>query len=590
MNKRICILIIILFYSITLSAIYIEQVNIESEFYGPFSKNKVEILIHNDSSDDKPKEGFINFHLNESAFVKQLWLEINGELKPGETFYKIKSPQSREDANDKLYKPKEIQNSALLTKSQPGSYKLSVYPINKNESRRVIIEYYSILETESDTLTWTFKLKNNKIFPEDVPINLKAKFQLPNNTKIMDNNHNLLTDKKCAELEEKNEISLKFSFPYDTLPSNIIKSTNSKLPKVNYTKLDDTPYLIEDLIKNYKLNSYIIPNYSNEDNIFLSKFFDYLFSVNSSDDFYYEEFGNWATKKDSIFYFDPNLQLNLSKRDFSKMFGNQVECPFIDEFITYLGCVNNLHNKPIAHGYLTGNTGILVFEDNPEVLNIIKKYRAEGFIEDEYYIPVKRDANEGFFIMDSAPIIMNLNDPRLEVKQSLYQTLKMFELNKSVVMRVEVSKRGNTENLWIVRSGNDVVDIFALDRTRFYQFYPAFYNAETIRCIVTFGVNYEYKDVKEPEYPNFFGIFNRSKHFEIENRSYNRNKSMIYEDDFSFEKSDVMQLFSPEFFEYLLRNPDTALPLYIFSLQNNYHEIGLRDKDGKCALITKARE
>jgi len=68
----------------TSAQVVVDGINVVSEFYGPFTKNRVEITFSNPTVRNSA-HGFLDLRLNETAFIKEFWLEIDGEFKKAET-------------------------------------------------------------------------------------------------------------------------------------------------------------------------------------------------------------------------------------------------------------------------------------------------------------------------------------------------------------------------------------------------------------------------------------------------------------------------------------------------------------------------
>jgi hypothetical protein len=70
-------------------------------------------------------------------------LEIDSEYKKAQTVKKNQGERIYDRIIGKRIDP------ALLIKSGNGKYKLNVFPFLKHQKRKVIIEYYSVLESET---------------------------------------------------------------------------------------------------------------------------------------------------------------------------------------------------------------------------------------------------------------------------------------------------------------------------------------------------------------------------------------------------------------------------------------------------------
>ena len=89
--------------------VYVDKIDIRTEVVGLFTKNIVEVIFHNPNEIDS-LEATWSFSANRNSFVKDMWLEIDGQLKKAETFSEGTGSRIYERITGKRLDPRNIAN------------------------------------------------------------------------------------------------------------------------------------------------------------------------------------------------------------------------------------------------------------------------------------------------------------------------------------------------------------------------------------------------------------------------------------------------------------------------------------------------
>jgi Ca-activated chloride channel family protein len=110
----------------------LESVDIRAEVIGHAVQTRVELVFRNPN--DRVLEGELQFPLREGQIVTGFALDINGELRPAVPVDKAKGQQVFEDVIRAQVDP------ALLEVTHGDNYKLRVYPLPPQGTRRVVLQ------------------------------------------------------------------------------------------------------------------------------------------------------------------------------------------------------------------------------------------------------------------------------------------------------------------------------------------------------------------------------------------------------------------------------------------------------------------
>lgn len=109
----------------------LESVDLRAEVVGHAVSTRVELVFRNPN--DRVLEGELQFPLREGQLVTGFALDINGELRPAVPVEKAKGQQVFEDVIRARVDP------ALLEVTEGNNYKLRVYPLPPQGTRRVVL-------------------------------------------------------------------------------------------------------------------------------------------------------------------------------------------------------------------------------------------------------------------------------------------------------------------------------------------------------------------------------------------------------------------------------------------------------------------
>lgn len=132
----------------------LESVDVRAEVIGHAVSTRVELVFRNPN--DRVLEGELQFPLREGQLVTGFALDINGELRPAVPVEKAKGQQVFEDVIRARVDP------ALLEVTQGNNYKLRVYPLPAQGTRRVVLNI-------AQTLGRSARLELPLQFAESVP-------------------------------------------------------------------------------------------------------------------------------------------------------------------------------------------------------------------------------------------------------------------------------------------------------------------------------------------------------------------------------------------------------------------------------------
>lgn len=572
MKIRRMLLLILLYIGVALNSIVVlEEVNINSEFYGPFSKNTAEFTFFNDSNNNF-KQAKCRFKLNSSAFITKLWLEIDGVLVEDDTFSRHGDSRNYFTDNDK-------KDPALLTKGYNATYTLSIYPFKEFERRRAVIEYYSLLESEQNQLTWLFEVRKNRTNKNNsTSIILVSNMNLPNKTIIKKDDIELIYSKENLLLcNEKDELKLSFEFQNLSEHFRIVDNSYSVIldprrnkPKKTINRDNVTRFLLS-YIEYYKSTSFYIINNSLQEDTFVANFLNYMKSKNNDYEPYSQIFENWFVRNDSVVYKDDNLPLVGYRRLSDKKSDSQSTfCSFLNEFFKYIDILTKSYDEQVSSGYLTENTAKLVLEQNMGI-----KKKKNSILKTEYEIlhstisihPHPYDIDP--FAIKQPPFPSQLTN----ISSNL-------GISGEVLINFEILESGNVGWVSIAKPLHSAVDSLIVKSIKQWGFSPAWKNNKCLRSSITIPIR-----VDKTIDANKLNKINNE--FKIGNRTLISDNKKLVESTFSALNSKSIMIYSTEFFELLLDNPDLVYITYIFSYQKIYTQLGLIDKSGKSCLIFK---
>jgi tetratricopeptide (TPR) repeat protein len=117
--------------------IRLQSVDVKAEVLGQMAHTRIEMVFYNPN--ERVLQGELQFPLLDGQTVTGFALDINGELRSAVPVEKAKGQQVFEDVARVRIDP------ALLEKTQGNNYKLRVYPLPAQSTRRVVLEFDEVL-------------------------------------------------------------------------------------------------------------------------------------------------------------------------------------------------------------------------------------------------------------------------------------------------------------------------------------------------------------------------------------------------------------------------------------------------------------
>ncbi len=232
--------------------IVVDSINIDTQFFGPFNKTRVEIALYN-NSDIYYETNRFTFNINKSAFVKNVWLDINGEqvnvkdlIKPiSKDHIKPKSNKDSKKSRRKRSRRMKYSFRKYCTGSN-GNYYLNIPVFKKHQKKTIIIEYFSLLVNDgNENQIWKFKNLDLHVHKKTIRIRsyqpIGTKLFLDNSRTKNFYSGNTQTDSVLIiDTLLINPSSFNITFDYNNIKSVIAYSYNT----IKY-------YLVVDSLKKY---------------------------------------------------------------------------------------------------------------------------------------------------------------------------------------------------------------------------------------------------------------------------------------------------------------------------------------------------
>ncbi|RZU47408.1 uncharacterized protein DUF2135 [Fluviicoccus keumensis] len=138
--------------------IVLEKVQVRGEVAGHAARTRIEMTFRNPNP--QVLEGELQFPLYDGQSVAGFALDINGELREAVPVDKAKGRQVFEDTIRRRVDP------ALLEVTQGNNYKLRVYPLPANGTRRVVLEVVETLPVQGGQALYRLPLQFSGVLPE----------------------------------------------------------------------------------------------------------------------------------------------------------------------------------------------------------------------------------------------------------------------------------------------------------------------------------------------------------------------------------------------------------------------------------------
>lgn len=376
----------------------VDSMDITTSFYGPFNKTTVKFYLHNHSERDSIG-GTIDFDANKTSFIENMYLEIDGKLKKAHTLQAGQGTTIYNTITRRRIDP------ALLLKTGEGKYSLSVFPFRKHQTRIVVIDYYSIVESSSIVLPeWYFKIVN--------AYNIKSRISFSSLQEanadvyqINGNNSELIiavrTINQLSSIEKQiinNSSLLKFQFDFKKI-KNVPRYFSGSISyyHLNSIQKDSTFFKPQTTLTVTPAENYP-PDFLMELRIYISSQDETLNICASGRDSFLNDFlkyldkqgkihlslrenisnkihdcirdnYNWFKSENKWNYFDKEFSLVRNKpgRKFKYI---EINCPFLNKFVEYTASFDSSINAQVKCGFLNSNLSKLVIEDDERAIQI----------------------------------------------------------------------------------------------------------------------------------------------------------------------------------------------------------------------------
>jgi len=536
MIKTIFLLIIACFSQAVYSQITLKEINIESELYGPFSKNTAELVLYNDNKEAMSK-GFFAFNLNNSAIITGLWIDT------GERITKI-----TEGKDDPLTIKKNMQNT----------YSLSINP-SPIDIKRIIIEYLSVLETSSNRLCWYIDIKKTSRNPVFINLITKAHLLPETQLKCSGKSYIINNDEKI-ELSGVNELKMEFIFPFNRpekayekmiliSPGKQLFTIGKPLDQVfDYDGKGNIPEFLTDYI--IHIISYDFRINIKEKDRYLCDFLSYIEKNYPSYSAFYKVFAGWYIKNESYSYLDDNVCVSVTKSLYDCNSYPVIECPFLDKFTRYNDILETNKNK---------------IEEQQESKN------------SEFYCISNTFPSNGSFRFgdpEQIEIVFKKTPP-----QYVDELSRLFGVSGEVFADVFFRYDGTIAEVEIKKSLHPFFDKLACDFIRQWEFTPASANNKPVSIwsthLVKIGNNNAAIFPKQTEF------------YELLNRQIKKENNILCESGCNTADGRTFELYSTDFYDLLMQDPTLVEITYLFSLQDQFDQIILSGKNGETLIIEK---
>jgi len=576
-----------------LAQIQVDSIDIATIFYGPFNKTTVELYLYNPTESDNI-EGSIEFEINKTAFIENLYLEINGELKKANTLSKYHGERIYDLITHKRIDP------ALLTKTGEGKYSLKVFPFFKHQMRKVVFEYYSVLESDSTGLqTWWFDL--------DIPLkNYKSQLHLTayqeENIKLFRYSQQGLiglikkiktTQMKVRYCETlKNEKQFRICFDFSKLNFSPVYYLDS----LQFYQTKDFPeypklypickdYFVASPLNSYpvdfitellnKINTKVKPKvFAAGQDEYLNGFLKYLedqeqiyLELNSSYAHKLEEIVeddyNWIMDNNHWYYFDEFLTLTqkVSRKKKNVIY---IKCPFLNKFPEYLFSLRKDLDHQINVGFLNSKLSKIVIEEEERAVQIWKNVTGEEFGSEPTYFVAVEEMPEP---IGGIQAIQN----SVFFPANLLKGIQGFK----VYMLAFISKTGHVMNVKTIKGPNisHTINALAEKISQFAVYKPTWkpgkQRGRPVAVQVSIPIVFKTDSLSETKEINF------------SNRKFitgvrDNNICLLIEKDFQKSISETIEFKSIRFFQLMIKNPDLIEATYKAMYLSNFDGIGFK--------------
>lgn len=558
--------------------VIVDSIDITVTFYGPFNKTTVKFYLCNHSELDSI-EGNFEFATNKTSFIEDMYLDINGELKKAQTLSQSQGTRIYDLITNKRIDP------ALLLKIGEGKYSLKVFPFLKYQTRLVVVDFYSVVESDTIGLPeWHFNIST----PHDIKSKISFSSIQESNVNVyrVNKNHSELipsvkTIDQMSRIEQQTNVNsmvhrYQFDFrdvkrtPLYYSDSINFYQTNScrdslsvKLnlfisPVENYT-----PDFLTKLLTRIKSGENFNVLASGKDN-FLNNFLQYLqmqekisLSLNKDNPHnlseYVDDSYNWTKLENKWAYSDKNFVLSPKQPDRNLKF-IKFECPYLKKFIEYTKSLeSNVESQP-NFGFLNSNLSKLVIEDDKRAIQIW-----------ESVTKTKYDAEPTYFMA-----VEEMPEPIggiTAIQNSIYFPPSLKNIgNFKVYILAHINKTGHVNKMEVIRQPdfnrdlNSLIEKVSRFGICFPNWKPGKQRGKPVLVMVSIPLVFKTDStstdtlIKLEEYN-----FGARRFISVTS---DRNKCYLSEDNFIEDSSEVVEYNSSHFYELLIQYPEMIEVIY----------------------------
>lgn len=572
-----------------LRSVYVDRIEIQTESVGLFTKSIIEVIFHNPNDIDS-LEARWSFSTSRNSFVKDLWLEINGELKKAETFSRSTGERIYERITGRRLDP------ALLRTSGKGRYTLRVFPFAANEYRRIVIELYSTLEGTDDGFAWRFRT------PHSTKIDIEFNAMHPAGTEYSKNIDNTparqpkeaLKNIIRMNLENTSSVHLDFFFPTMQDRHLIYNSahqftwhpnTVTQKERVVLSPSLSNHELLVEIVSLARANQAVdaraiyprLPQLGRDLIAYLIKNhgLDILYNDRHRFNYWERQDNYWNYKNTrSILSSDPALQTHIREKFY---------CSFLDHFVRYQQLLSQDVALHIKEEYLTSLTSKVALEESDSVKKIrneeVQSWRnshprnrslQEDIPEDIAIeegqprlgtepgaLPPPPESEEPivpFYALSERPRVIKRATP-IYPETAIWQ-----KIEGTVVLKVLVNTVGDVEEVEVLRS-HPLLDKAAIEAAKQFKFKPAKQKDKLVKVWMSIPFTFKLSDIdKYPDYRDHQRMSNPANyllHFDKKfiNAMIDGQKVMI-EEGFILKNALRIEYYSDQHFQLLYRRPD----------------------------------
>lgn len=577
--------------------VFVETVNIETESVGPLARNRIEFIFYNPNNIDN-LEGNFSFSCNRMSFAKELWLEIDGEMKKGETFSRQTGEKIYERVTGKRLDP------ALLRTNGRGNFTLRVFPFKAHEKRKVVIELYSIHDFEDRIFNWRFH--GGSGFIPSTRFNIKYNSTHPKGTRFFKTAQSHLDSTLIKSFPEENlfsfsktkSIQLNFLYSVEQDTFIIFSDNNSfrwlihpfqDIDRIEFPIGFPRHVVMEKLIAYTKQGSPIdLRNQFTRLSGLERNFVRYLISKHNADILFKKrnQLPHWQHNNGHMTYWSgrPILE-SISENEMRTH--KQLKCSFLGFFLDYNDALQRGVAVQMGNGFLTPNTSKIVLEENDRIKEIrdeeIQRWQDSRIgiesneadildnltLDEEQFdfeqnienLP-KEPAGDGD---DDEPVVpfYALTEKPVEIYRvtpEYPEIAKKAGVEGTIVVKVLIDTSGLVEKVEVIKA-HPLLNQAAIDAARQFEFEPAKQRGVPVKVWISIPFNFslsqkeDLPDIEDipnlPDSTNWFEYFDKTLIFAVIN-----GQKTIIEKGAALKDATTMSNNSEEFFQLLYEKPE----------------------------------